>query len=559
VGSATTAFQLSTTFPNNRILFGVGTGIPYSDVGFVYNNGFVGIGTANPACPLQVATGTGQFTLGVGILESTHAASRRASIGFGENTASWTVGQDSVGNGTRDFFIYGNSASRFNILSSGNVGIGSTSPGTKLDVVGDMRVAQGYTYIGGAGAQNAAFALNYIDTASSYKSLIFGRANSFSNAGEVNFNYVGPGSASNWLGLGFYANYPVAITAGGNMGIGITNPVSKLHAFTGVSGTVASFVSSGGAGSYSNVDISTYLNGSNVPTTRIAVIDESFSGHFTILTKTTGSENNVLNERMRIKNNGNVGIGTTDPLNFFSQATLTGMYGNSSNYSVLNVDSGGMSAGDVIHINKRYLGNYGIRMDTLGFPANYIFFAASNGGFNPGTITATNTTTMVYGSTSDYRIKSNVVPLANSIEFIDKLRPVNFTFNQNPTEVVAGFIAHEFQELIPHAVTGVKDDVDENGKMRIQNLDVSFVVPYLTAAMKDLVAKNTDLEGVVNSHAATIGSLNTQLQTAQNDIDLLESRLAAIEALISTNTSADTTTSSTGTRSDALLAAAGAV
>jgi prefoldin subunit 5 len=50
-----------------------------------------------------------------------------------------------------------------------------------------------------------------------------------------------------------------------------------------------------------------------------------------------------------------------------------------------------------------------------------------------------------------------------------------------------------------------------------------------------------------------IKELSTRLQTAQNDIDLLESRLAAIEALISTNTSADVTTTTGGTRADALL------
>jgi hypothetical protein len=251
---------------------------------------------------------------------------------------------------------------------------------------------------------------------------------------------------------------------------------------------------------------------------------------------------------MRIDYNGRVGIGTTNPLNFFGLSTMTEIYGNNSGVvTALAVDSGAMPNGDVVYLTKRYTFNYIIRMDSVpnAYPANFIFFATNNGATNPGTITATNATTMVYGSSSDYRIKSNVVPLSNSIEFINKLRPVNFTFNENPTEVVGGFIAHEIQELIPHAVTGVKDDVDENGKMRIQNLDVSFVVPYLTAAVKDLVVKNTSLE--------------TQLQTAQNDIDLLESRLAAIEALISTNTSADTTTSYTGTRSDALLAEAGAV
>ena len=104
-------------------------------------------------------------------------------------------------------------------------------------------------------------------------------------------------------------------TAGGNVGIGTTSPQYPLHVVMGASGSVAAFVSAGVAGAYSNVDITSYLNTSNVPVCRIAVIDDGLnSGHFTVLTKSpTGVENNVLNERFRIKSNGNVGIGTTNP------------------------------------------------------------------------------------------------------------------------------------------------------------------------------------------------------------------------------------------------------
>jgi len=149
--------------------------------------------------------------------------------------------------------------------------------------------------------------------------------------------------------------------------------------------------------------------------------------------------------------------------------------------------------------------------------------------------------------------------MTDGLEVINKLDPVYFTFNNDPSEVCSGFIAHVLQEVIPQAVSGEKDAVNDDGSIKSQGVDSSFIVSFLVSAVQELAAKNTDLEQSLATASATIGSLGTQLQTAQNDIDLLESRLAAIEDLISTNTSADTTTSSTGTRSDALLAAAGAV
>jgi len=737
--TATTAFQLSTTFPNNQILFGVGTGIPYSGAGFVYNNGFVGIGTTSPGVTLDVTgtvrastqfsgpgtglTGTassltvgaatnlsggsvsatsGYFSGSVGIgtaspngkmhiYEATGTAAGPNAgtlvLDHGNNQGSSSICFPSRTNNGSDYgyiqyddsrggsgetatLIIGtsnDSDDHVALMPAGNVGIGTKSPQTTLDVYGSMNAlnyaqstftnqsgvtitqtsASGTAMSGGAGVWDV---YAYSNQGFKYGAFCSARPGQ-TNAGHMiglattqvpnlaagsypNLNYawyftsgssleIYESGASRGFFGGFYTTSTVvSITFDGTNIIYWKDGVSQrtvaravgaplyfgyapntngssinsiqfdafgstTYAGRNIVGTTGSF---SGAVVISNPDSTTndptashlYCYNPTNSTGQCSIIAARIGGSSSANTyyslDVAGSHGfsfgmsgassrlqfrNAWNFRgtevMSILNSGSVGIGTTDPLNFFSQATLTGMYGNSGTYSVLNVDSGGMSGGDVIHINKRYLSNFGIRMDTLGFPANYIFFACSGGAFSPGTITATNTTTMVYGSTSDYRIKSNVVPLANSIEFIDKLRPVNFTFNQNPTEVVAGFIAHEFQELIPHAVTGVKDDVDENGKMRIQNLDVSFVVPYLTAAMKDLVAKNTNLEEIVNSQAATIGSLETQLQTAQNDIDLLESRLAAIEALISTNTSADTTTSSTGTRSDALLAAAGAV
>jgi hypothetical protein len=421
------------------------------------------------------------------------------------------------------------------------VGIGTTNPGGPLQIYNANSTANDprashldcwnptnsagqssiiTSRIGGSAAGNTYYSM---DVSGSYGFSIGMAANSSRLQFRDTWNFLG--------------NERMSILGSGNVGIGTTNPTQVLEVngnarITGSSSKARLVL--GPAPSTTNLDYCSLIE------TEYNIASNYYS-QMKFYTHNTTSTAGDPTFAMIIDYKQGVGIGTANPVNWFGQACKASVFGSSVDSSAFHVDSGSMSAGDLITMAKRYNFNYLIRMDSTpnSYPANFLFFATNNGANNPGTITATNATTMVYGSTSDYRIKSNVVPLSNSIEFINKLRPVNFTFNENPTEVVGGFIAHEIQELIPHAVTGVKDDVDENGKMRIQNLDVSFVTPYLTAAVKDLVAKNTALE--------------TQLQTAQNDIDLLESRLAAIEALISTNTSADVEPTTGGTRADALL------
>ena len=57
-----------------------------------------------------------------------------------------------------------------------------------------------------------------------------------------------------------------------------------------------------------------------------------------------------------------------------------------------------------------------------------------------------------------------------------------------------GFIAHELQTVIPEAVSGTKDEVDSEGQPKYQGVDTSFVVPLLTAALQEAVAKIEVLE-----------------------------------------------------------------
>jgi hypothetical protein len=67
---------------------------------------------------LVAATSTAQYPVGLNLIESSHATSRRTAISLG---SQWQIGADSAGNGTRDFFIYGNGAQRLGISTDGIV------------------------------------------------------------------------------------------------------------------------------------------------------------------------------------------------------------------------------------------------------------------------------------------------------------------------------------------------------------------------------------------------------------------------------------------------------
>ena len=120
-----------------------------------------------------------------------------------------------------------------------------------------------------------------------------------------------------------------------------------------------------------------------------------------------------------------------------------------------------------------------------------VVFENNNG--TVGSITYTNTTT-AYNTSSDYRLKENVVALTGAADRINQLQVRRFNFIADPNTVVDGFIAHEAQEIVPECVTGAKDEVDEDGNPVYQGIDQSKLVPLLTAALQEAIAKIEALE-----------------------------------------------------------------
>ena len=100
-----------------------------------------------------------------------------------------------------------------------------------------------------------------------------------------------------------------------------------------------------------------------------------------------------------------------------------------------------------------------------------------------------------YNTSSDYRLKENIVPISNGVERLKELKPCRFNFVEgDPNYVVDGFIAHEAAEVVPEAVTGEKDAVDEDNNPLYQGIDQSKVVPLLTAALQEAIEKIEQLE-----------------------------------------------------------------
>lgn len=196
---------------------------------------------------------------------------------------------------------------------------------------------------------------------------------------------------------------------------------------------------------------------------------DNFPGYLTFWTN-GGSANPT--ERMRIDSSGRVLIGTTTYNN-----TIQGVQFNESGQAFLVATN-----------------NPPLQVNRLGGDGTVI--SIRNDSSQVGTISVSGSTT-AYNESSDYRLKENVVDIIDGITRVKQLQPRRFNFIVNPDTTVDGFLAHEAQTVVPEAVTGTHNEVDDDGDPVMQGIDKSKLVPLLTAALKEAIAKIETLEAKV--------------------------------------------------------------
>ena len=179
-------------------------------------------------------------------------------------------------------------------------------------------------------------------------------------------------------------------------------------------------------------------------------------------------------ERMRIDSSGNLLVGKT------TSSTTT--QGNAIGPVLANFIASTASPSDGPQIQ---IGNIAASVAN-GY--RFISFRVNAGGTEVGSITTNGTSSTAYGTSSDYRLKENIAPMTGALAKVAALKPCTYTWKSNGSEG-EGFIAHELQAIVPDAVIGEKDAVNEDGSIKPQNIDTSFLVATLTAAIQELKAE----------------------------------------------------------------------
>ena len=169
------------------------------------------------------------------------------------------------------------------------------------------------------------------------------------------------------------------------------------------------------------------------------------------------------------------------------------------NWQPITLKNGNVSGGDAMHARAYWGTSNGIQMEVGGPQSGThksIRFTTSHYGGERGYIGVTLGGTS-YNSSSDYRMKQDVVDLTGAIDRIKSFKPRRFKWKEDPTYTVDGFLAHEAATVVPESVNGEKDAVDSNGDPVYQVIDQSKLVPVLTAALKEAIAKIEILEAKV--------------------------------------------------------------
>jgi len=411
----------------------------------------LGIGTSSPAVKLDVAgtsngatlellrlnnAGSGASTAGQIVFRA--AGTNYADIIGGYGSASARLSFNVAAGGYQSFAIGG--SDKLTLDSSGNLGLGvapSAWSGYQALQIGS---AGGLSMFGYSNA--AEFGNNYYYNAGYKYGATASSTNYVQTAGQHRWFNAPSGTAGNAITF----TQAMTLDSSGRLGIGTTSPISGSGLTIGddSSGSVtvklAFSTSASERGSVS-------MNGS----TGEMRLTSGYSGYGGLMAfYTNGSE------RARIDSSGNLLVGTTST------------YGGPGR----------------INVGFNQSSNFGITLRNTSATATGVFvsFENSSGGGN-GSISQTNSTTIAYNTSSDRRLKTNIVSASDAGSDIDAINVVSHGWVSNDDTVKYGVIAQELFNVAPQAVRKGDDGAEVT---ETWGVDYSKLVPMLVKEIQSL-------------------------------------------------------------------------
>ena len=414
------------------------------------SSGNLGLGTSSPSYKLQVyGASNPEMRLGDAVVTYQLYTEGATAAVMG------TVGSHAV-------VLRTNATERMRIDSSGNVGIGTSSPASKLDVTATIRAVSS-TPVAPTSGKGVEI---WYETSGDY-----GRIATYDRTGAAYKNQYIDGAA-------LYLNSQ----SSGNVGIGTNSPDVKLHVSNGsirakqTSTADAAFVF---ASNSSGNSINFWKQGSTSTAYGVIAAENGAlfgsSGDLCIVNDASGkniifANNGAAVERMRIDSSGNLLVGTTSAV--ANTRFAVERIGGAGNEASIGFTSSGTA--------KWKIGNVATDAFVIYTPSNVGQYMSSGG-------------TTWLAATSDERLKNKVSDITDALDAVSKLNPLTYYFkNEEQTGVPRyGFFAQNVGQAIPDAML-VSPTVDEE-LGEIYTYDSSIINVYLVKAIQEQQAFITTL------------------------------------------------------------------
>jgi len=415
----------------------------------IKNNGNIGIGIKNPTANLHINNSNINQTV---ILKISDAINSNGLLLFkSSNNNSYLINSENtnliIGVNNNDNYI-------------------DRQLGIRIDNSNNLNLNKNLNFDAYSNAEFSITLVNDNNPNPNYKSSLF--YYDYNNEGTINIGRdIGWGSTKTYIHS--------------NLGIG-TSPIEKLH----VQGTIASinddssnFIRILNENSSGYIDTGSYENG-------IAFrINSSRSNYITA--------NTNLNEVMRIKSNGNIGIGNNNPITIGNDTNLcigNCSLLNSSGNLIISKNSGNFQRNIKFgYGNNNYfgIGDFGSNNNNSNFwrqqvrihwnCPNNSFLIYENGDAN------------LYGrlyQPSDIRLKTNIKPIQNALSKVNQLNGIEYSYIDNNDNHI-GLIAQEVEKIVPQVVHHNKDN-------DMKSVAYGNLTPILINAIKELNEKIIKLE-----------------------------------------------------------------